>query len=826
MKKLYFLLICFLVETGPVVGQKSPLHIDHISAFPSTVCLGDSSRLTVYVSGGTFPYFYRWTPGDLTDSSVVVAPADTTEYTIEVTDSEDQLKKIRSVVSGTITVNVNSLPRAFLNGGGNTCQFHDPVPIVFTGINGSPPYVFYYTDNFGDTIQSSPVPSTFIINHSANTIGQFEYFLLGVSDSNGCYHLESDSVTIIILPQGQVNLPEDQNVCHNTSTDPIVFTTNNPDGITTYTWVNDNPQIGLQATSGYGNIPSFTGINNGNSPVYANITVTPYFHYLADSCSGTSKNFRIFVNPLGQVNEPEDQIVCNGSDTNPIIFITPNTTGGTIICTWTNDNPEIGLPSNGTGNIASFIAINNNTSAVTATIMVTPHFYYQINGYCTGVSKSFTITVNPSPTADFTANDVCEGSVTTFTDMSGGDVNSWLWDFGDGQTSTEENPEHTYASFGEKIITLTVKNSVQNCPGIKEKKVIVYSNPEAGFSYQNVCDGSPAEFTDLSTNSLGTINNWLWRFGDGAVSTDQHASYIYASPGIFGVKLIIKTSETGCSDSISQNITVSALPSFDISGPDKICPNLKNTLYSIDKLLNADLEASEISWEVNNGSITGDHGNPIIVNWQENMAMGNISCTITNKLNGCISPTIELPVTCSVEYSAPEPETVVVKTLDGVPVLLIYPEPGFSYTWYKNDEPISNANLQYYYPGTDFNPLEYKVYIEPAGYSGDFICGNFASPAPSIHDQKYYTFSRDDVFLVYPNPASDAISVVMHESVAGTSYNDIDLRILNPACKSVLEQKITSWETNIGITHLVKGFYFVEVIISGSIKQAKKLIIQ
>ena len=139
----------------------------------------------------------------------------------------------------------------------------------------------------------------------------------------------------------------------------------------------------------------FIATNITSEPIVATITVTPFFTNSGISCNGNSETFTITVNPLAQVNQPINQIVCNGTNTNIIEFSTLNTLGITTY-EWTNNTPSIGLSTNGTGDINAFTALNPTQNPITATITVTPTFTY--NGIsCIGNSIPFNITVNPSP---------------------------------------------------------------------------------------------------------------------------------------------------------------------------------------------------------------------------------------------------------------------------------------------------------------------------------------------------------------------------------------------------------------------------------------------
>ncbi len=210
---------------------------------------------------------------------------------------------------------------------------------------------------------------------------------------NSCQGTPFD-LAVTVNPTPVVILPSNQIICNNTATSPISFSTANMGGIVTYTWTNDQPSIGL-AGSGSGDIASFTALNPGGSPVIATITVTPHFTNNGLTCDGPSGTFTITINPTAEVDLPDNQVLCNNTNTLPVNFTTTNS-GGIITFTWTNDQPSIGLAASGNGNIPSFTALNTGNSPVYATITVTPHFE---NGSitCDGPSKSFTIIVDPTP---------------------------------------------------------------------------------------------------------------------------------------------------------------------------------------------------------------------------------------------------------------------------------------------------------------------------------------------------------------------------------------------------------------------------------------------
>ena len=157
--------------------------------------------------------------------------------------------------------------------------------------------------------------------------------------------------------------------------------------------------------------------------------------------------------------------------------------------------------------------------------------------------KSMDITVNRVPTppvANFTANKT-EGTTpltVKFTDKSTNSPTGWIWNFGDGTTtSTVQNPEHTYATAGTFTANLTASNADGTDATSKTITVTAASvMPKASFTAVPSFGRAPltVKFTDTSVNETGRT----WNFGDdGATSTDAKPSHIYKTTGFYTVKL-------------------------------------------------------------------------------------------------------------------------------------------------------------------------------------------------------------------------------------------------------------------------------------------------
>ncbi|MBK7626736.1 MAG: hypothetical protein IPJ16_05975 [Bacteroidales bacterium] len=330
--------------------------------------------------------------------------------------------------------------------------------------------------------------------------------------------------TITVNPTAQVTDPANQVVCNNGLTAPVAFATVNTVGTTTYTWTNSASGIGL-AASGTGDIAAFTAVNAGTAPVVATITVTPHFANASVTCDGPAQTFTITVNPTGQVNDPANQLVCNGAPITTVIFTT-NNTGGATTYDWTNNLPGIGLAATGSGNIASFNAINTGTSQVTATITVTPTY---TNGAvsCVGPSETFTITVNPSGKVDDPADQVlCNGSNTapvtfTTTNLDGATTYSWtntIPGIGLAASGTGNIAAFAAVNTGNSPVVATIAvtphytNGALTCTGTPQNFTITV-NPTAQVNDpadQVVCNTFNTAAVNFTTNKTGGTTTYTW----------------------------------------------------------------------------------------------------------------------------------------------------------------------------------------------------------------------------------------------------------------------------------------------------------------------------
>jgi PKD repeat protein len=178
-------------------------------------------------------------------------------------------------------------------------------------------------------------------------------------------------------------------------------------------------------------------------------------------------------------------------------------------------------------------------------------------GFCYDTSFQ-TITINPKPVANFTTTPVCLGY--KFTDKSTiaspGVINSYLWLFGDGDSSRLQSPTHVYKSAGKYNVSLIV-TSQSGCKDSITKTEQVYAGPIASLGFNGVsCLNTPVSFTN-NTTGAGTIS-YVWNFGDGDSTTITNPTHTYTNLGTYTVTLRAKSSY-GC-QSVNNRTNISLCP--------------------------------------------------------------------------------------------------------------------------------------------------------------------------------------------------------------------------------------------------------------------------
>ena len=158
------------------------------------------------------------------------------------------------------------------------------------------------------------------------------------------------------------------------------------------------------------------------------------------------------------------------------------------------------------------------------------------------------------PKADFSVSGVCEGNSTPFTNLStigakDGRLTNYLWRFGDGNTSTSDQPMHSYLGFGNFSVTL-IATSSNGCADSVTKNVAVFQQPGLTLSKNAAayCPGAPVNFRSVLSLGSSIVDSLIWDLGDGTILKDTLlVSHAFVQSGNYGVSFRVLT-KNGCSN--------------------------------------------------------------------------------------------------------------------------------------------------------------------------------------------------------------------------------------------------------------------------------------
>jgi gliding motility-associated-like protein len=266
----------------------------------------------------------------------------------------------------------------------------------------------------------------------------------------------------------------------------------------------------------------------------------------------------------------------------------------------------------------------------------------------------------------------CDGFTVDFRNILGSNIQTYYWEFGDGGTSTQPTPSHTYADTGIYILKL-VANRGLLCSDSATAPVKVYPGFIPDFDALGQCKNIPVQFNDRTFARYGYPSAWSWHFGDAASGANdsshlQNPTHVYTNPGRYTITLLVQSSK-GCSGPITKTIDILSQPPLTVLPKDTLICNI-DTLQ-----LNA-IGAGSFVWSPNYMISNINVANPLV----SPDVTTTYRATITDAF-GCVgSDTIRVRVVNQVTQFA-GPDTTICKT-DAVTLQLS--SDALHYVWTEN----------------------------------------------------------------------------------------------------------------------------------------------
>jgi len=272
--------------------------------------------------------------------------------------------------------------------------------------------------------------------------------------------------------------------------------------------------------------------------------------------------------PLGVAVSPDGKKVYVANEGSNIISVIDTATNTVIATVEVGDQPfGVSVTPDGTkiyvanhhSTTVSVIAAATNTVTATVNVGNSPAAFGQFIGL-----------IPLSPFANFSAAPT-EGKApltVKFTDKSIRSPTKWKWDFGDGTTSTRQNPTHKYSKVGSYTVKLTATNAKGSNTATKTDYIKVVTKPVASFSAKPTSGKAPltVKFTDKST---GIPTKWKWSFGDGTISREHNPKHEYLQGGKYKVTLTVSNVAGGSTVTKTNYITVTTNTGPGISAENK-----------------------------------------------------------------------------------------------------------------------------------------------------------------------------------------------------------------------------------------------------------------
>ena len=536
-----------------------------VTTTSQNVCHNNSTQLVDFTGNLDGFATYNWTHDNISIGLGTPGFNDIPPFTATNTDCIPQTANFTVVGSyngcvgspANFTITVNPVPDIAPIANQQLCGNSSTTPINFASQNCVVGGTFSWTNTEPGiglpSVGSGNISSIVVPDSVQNPIvAQF----VVTPSLNGC-NGAPELFNITVLPVPLVYPIPNQGGCSGTSSTAVTFNgSHDPTAI--YIWDNDDPSVGISGAGGTtGNLPSFNLVGQTNTTVISTFTVTPQLTTLGQVCSGIPQTFTISaVDPIPNIYPIADTVLCSGEQLNQYVF-SGTFSNSNVTYTWQNNELASGLASNGVNIIPTQILINNTLSDIVSQIVVTPS-----DGFCSGATESFSITVKPRPDLFLsqTYDSLCAGNLTDlfqFSSSLAGTTYSWVGDnnVGHPTNSASGSTIQPFIGVNSGVTPLTdsifVSSFNNGCSGdIDTLTITVNPNAQVSTSFQNYefCSGQTINIP-FNGSVAGATYSW----------SNSNTSTNIPFNGTGGA-LNVTVSNTSL---LNQTSTITVIPSFN-----------------------------------------------------------------------------------------------------------------------------------------------------------------------------------------------------------------------------------------------------------------------
>lgn len=506
-----------------------------------TICAGNSTVLTALNNSNLSNPTFSMNPGGITSSNptFTVTPAFASTYTLYTTGTNSNSAVVTTTNTASVSVegvsySLQSSSNAFTLG----CASHSL--LVLNILNGQTGH-FMLLNNIipnGGPVSYSLLPpgsSSVLPNFTLSTATSYSVNAPGIYTVvvRGNTNLCTDRSTINIIANqtppviGNVSASQNPITCSNPTV--LVQATANPS--LQYSWL---PYGGSSnSTTVFATIPA--SINPTPPPTVINVTLVVTDPINLCSSNTVVQVYQNLYKPNVLVNNYLTIVpTCVSS-----ILLTNNSITGIPNNSFPNSLPVIGSLWEGPSPQPT---LANSTTYTAQSIGIYTMTGTDMNNGCTNTATYNVTSSMLRPSAAFT-HTVTNG-LASFNDSSTGTVSNctYLWDFGDGYTSTSQHPTHTYNSSGSHLVKLKVTNPGSFCMDSVVQSISVSGIPCTANSNFLMVPTATAQIWNVVPSYPWNVTAASWNWGDGNVSNTLYSSHQYSAAGLYNICLSVTVS--------------------------------------------------------------------------------------------------------------------------------------------------------------------------------------------------------------------------------------------------------------------------------------------